>query len=253
LGLAAPKHAGKTGLADFSLSEAGFLVGNIAKEYCNWIDNHRVMPSPRPSPEWIAGKDVLDLGCSIGRWLWEFSPTSRSVQGVELRQEYINIGSVLAKRENITAPPIRQGSIENIDQFFPPESFDFIFCRLVINYVTIRKTLRKMMALLRPNGVLWIEAETFRSGWNKMTKSHGLKARTYGGFGVINSLLCEITGRQLNFRYHGRHQSSHKAAYPTEHWWLSTFSRLGLTGHIAGHTDGTVCLWAKNEPRHSRQ
>jgi 2-polyprenyl-3-methyl-5-hydroxy-6-metoxy-1,4-benzoquinol methylase len=247
LGLLRPKHVDQFELTDFSFSEPGFLVGNIAKEYCNWVDNDRVMPPPRPAQEWIAGKDVLDLGCSIGRWLWEFSPHARSVTGLELRQEYIEIGKVLAEREKVAVPPILQGCVEMIDQYFSPESVDFIFCRLVINYVAIRKTLQKMIALLRKDGMLWIEAETFHSGWGKLCKSRGFKARTYGGFGVVNSLICEVTGRQLNFRYHGRHQSSHKAAYPTQRWWLSTLAKFGVEGHLAGYTDGTFCIRGKKE------
>jgi 2-polyprenyl-3-methyl-5-hydroxy-6-metoxy-1,4-benzoquinol methylase len=247
LGLIHSKEPERFDITDYSLSESGFLVGNIAKEYCNWIDNQRVMPLPRPSPKWIAEKDVLDVGCSIGRWLWEFSPIAKSVQGLELREEYIEIGRILAQRENTVAPPIRQGSIENIDQYYPPKSFDFIFCRLVINYVAIRQTLKKMIDILKPNGILWIEAETFSSGWYKMTRSSGIKAKTYGCFGVANSIICELTGRQLNFRYRGRHQSSHKAAYPSERWWRSVFACLGMMANIAGYTEGTFCIWGRKE------
>ena len=72
-----------------SLTAHGYLVGNVAKEYCNWIDHGRSMPGVYPPDELISNKDVLDVGCSYGRWLWEFQGTARSVHGEELQSVYL--------------------------------------------------------------------------------------------------------------------------------------------------------------------
>lgn len=242
LGLAISNTSHPTG---FSLSAPGYLVGNIAKEYCNWIDSDRIMPPPRPPQELIAGKDVLDLGCSIGRWLWEFQPHAKSVTGLELRREYIEIGKALAKREKITPPIIVHGCIEDLDHIFSAESTDFIFCRLAINHVPIRKALQNMVALLKNNGILWLGVESFQCGLGKVRENPSLKGRAFNSFGIINSLICELLNRQLNFRYRGRHQSSHRVAYPSRRWWLSTFASLGLKGNIINSPDNTFCIWGK--------
>ncbi|NLE28919.1 MAG: class I SAM-dependent methyltransferase [Phycisphaerae bacterium] len=247
LGLVVPKGGGRSDMMGLALSASGYLVGNISKEYCNWVDNGRVMPPPRPSEEWIAGRDVLDLGCSIGRWLWEFKPYARSVRGLEIRKEYIEIGKVLAQREKMTPPQVFHGCMEELDHLFPPESTDFIFCRLVINHVSIRKAIRNMIALLRRGGVLWLVVESFGCGWGKLCKNGGIKGRVFGGFGVVNSLVCELTGRQLNFRYRGRHQSAHRVAYPSRRWWKSTFEAMGIEGHIIEASDETFCIWGRKE------
>jgi 2-polyprenyl-3-methyl-5-hydroxy-6-metoxy-1,4-benzoquinol methylase len=244
LGLLIPRKHGRN---DFSFTAPGFLVGNIAKEYCNWLDNGKTMPQPRPSEEWIKDKDVLDLGCSIGRWLWEFQPLARSVGGLELREEYIQIGQALAKLEKKTPPKMIHGGIEDIDHFFQPESADFIFCRLVLNHVAIQETLPKMVALLRKDGMLWIEVESFRFGWRKLCTHRGLKGRVFGCFGVFNSLFCELTGSQMNFRYSGRHQSDHRAAYPSRQWWLTNFAKAGIAGNIVEATECTFCVWGKKK------
>jgi hypothetical protein len=101
--------------------------------------------------------------------------------------------------------------------------------------------------VLRPEGVLWLEVESFRYGWEKLREARGVKAKVFAGFGIANSALCEVTGMQLNFPYRGRHQSAHRAAYPSRRWWDSTFRDLGLESHFDGSTSGSFCIWGKKK------
>jgi SAM-dependent methyltransferase len=203
------------------------------------------MPPPRPPLEFLDQKDVLDLGCSIGRWLWEYQPKAKTVAGLEIRREYIELGHALARRENFPLPPMVHGCIEKVDEYFEPESKDFILCRLAINHVSIRKTLQKIEKVLRPGGRLWLEVESFRCGWEKLRVARGAKAKVFAGFGIANSGLCEVTGSQMNFPYQGRHQSAHKAAYPSRRWWSSTFRKLGLESHFIESAGESFCIWGR--------
>src|SRR6266404_1036055 len=38
-----------------TLTSAGFLIANVAKEYCQYLDDGRSLAPPKPSPEMIAG------------------------------------------------------------------------------------------------------------------------------------------------------------------------------------------------------
>ncbi len=216
---------------DLSLTTQGFLVANVAKEYWNWIDQGRKMPPPYPSEQLIAGKDILDVGCSFGRTLWEFQPTAKSVLGLEMQQEYIDLGGALAIRENVPVPKILQGSAEDIDQYIEPNSMDFVFCRGVFNHIAVKKTLRKIVNILRPGGIVWLDVESFSRVLNNLMKTKGkrrLRSLVFPMFGVFNSIVFMATGAQLSLRIAGRMHSQHKPVYPSRRCWKSATAKAGL-------------------------
>jgi SAM-dependent methyltransferase len=211
------------------LTDLGYLVGNVAKEYCNWIDHGRRMPPPRPNDAMVAGKDVLDLGCSFGRWLWEFQPLARSVVGVESQQAYIDLGGALARREGIPAPRLICGSAEELHRLVPELSCDFVFSRLVFNHVRIRPTLGHVVRTLRPGGTVWFQVERIKTPIDALLSGERrLRTRAFAAFGVANTLLCMATGRQAAVRMPGRMHSVHSPAYPTLGWWRRTLAAAGL-------------------------
>ncbi len=212
-----------------TLTPTGYLVGNVAKEFCNFIDNHRVMPPPTPPEEFYRGKDVLDMGCSFGRWLWIFQKFARSVQGLEMQQEYLEMGRALSGLEGVPFPSIRQGSIENVDKLVGDATFDFIFCRLVLNHVHIKDTLAKAVARLRPGGVFWIQVASLSELFRGLVKGEeGLRHKGFTAFAIFNSFLCMATNRQMALRVQGRMHSTHQPANPSLWWWKRTLGGLGL-------------------------
>ena len=220
----------------FALTSAGYLVGNVAKEYHNWIDSGRRMPPPRPPDELIAGRDVLDLGCSFGRWIWEFSRQARSVVGLEFQPEYVQLGRALAACEGLPPPDIRVGSAEDLDRYFPQACFDFVFCRLMLNHVAIRSTLGRIAGVLRSGGTLWVQVESLGSAVQKLL--HGerrWRSRAFAGFALINSLVCMATNHQLNLRVQGRMHSAHRPAYPSTRWWQKAAAAEGLDAFKVRH------------------
>jgi len=214
-----------------TLTDQGYIVGNVAKEYCNWIDHGRSMPTPRPPQSMIDGKDVLDLGCSFGRWLWEFQQTANSVVGLELQPEYVELGSALARCEGIEPPLIHKSGIEQLDQYIDDASKDFVFSRLVFNHVDLRTTLPKVAAVLRPGGVLWVQVETFRAAYRRVFQGEfRVRSRLLGAFALCNSIGCALTNRQMTLPVRGRMHAKHRVAYPPLSWWRRSLKRLGLDG-----------------------
>jgi len=218
------------------LTDAGYLVGNVAKEYCNYLDQGHQVVGPKPPTEFFSGKDVLDLGCAFGRWLWHFQRHARSVTGIEMQAEYIQLGRVLAEREGVPLPCLIQDSIENLDRHVAPQSMDLVFSRLVFNHVAIRATLKKAVATLRPGGIIWLQVGPFRAALVDLLHSEPrLRSKVLASFQMLNSLLCTATGRQITLRVQGRMHAHHKPACPTVGWWRRALAREGLTDFTVVH------------------
>lgn len=208
--------------APLSLTDLGYLVGNVAREYCHWVDHGRSMPPPRPPEEFIRGKDILDLGCGCGRWLWEFQTVARSVVGLEMQPAFVELGRVLARRENVEAPDILLGSADRLDECFAGNSFDFVFCRLMANYNFITPLLRSVSRVIRPGGILWLQVESISNQFRKLLRpesGRGLRSVGFSTFVILNSLVFMATSRQMCIRSQGRMVSEHKPAYPTKGAW----------------------------------
>lgn len=229
------------------LTDPGYLVGNVAKEFCNWLDSGRRMPPPRPPDDLLVGRDLLDLGCSFGRWLWEFQSVARSVVGVEMQPEYLELGRALAQRTGITPPKIHCGSAEELERFIAPSSLDFVFSRLMFNHVRIKSTLRKVAATLRKGGIFWLQVETLSLAINNFLRGERrLRSKLFAAFGVVNSLVCLATGRQLSLKAGGRMHSVHRPAYPTLGWWKSALSKIGLRDfQLIEHRERFMAFWAR--------
>jgi len=243
LGLLTPSTAGT------ALTDLGYILANVAKEYCHWVAQGRSMPSPRPPPALIHSKDVVDIGCGIGRWLWEFQTTARSVRGVELKPEYIEMGRLLALREGLSPPEIIQGSAEHIDRLLEPSSADLVFSRLVLNHVPIATTLSKVAAILRPGGVLWAQVESFRFGLSQCVRGEPrLRSRLLHAFGLVNSLFC-MSNHQLAVRTGGRHHDVHSTAYPSLSWWKRAVHRAHLIEWNVVQDDDTLVFFARKPHR----
>lgn len=231
-----------------ALTNAGSLVGNVAKEYCNWLAYGRRMPPPRPPEEFIAKKDVLDLGCGFGRWLWEFQTTAKSVLGIELQSRYIALGAALAKRENIPVPEIRHGTAEELDRLVAANSLDFIFCRLMFNHVAIVPTLRKVVSALRSCGVVWIQVTTFSHATRNVLHRRGLRGKAFDAFGLLNTFVCMATGVQIRLRNRGKFEDSHQPAYPTVGWWKKALKAAGLTDFRLPHINKDMLVFSARKP-----
>jgi SAM-dependent methyltransferase len=233
-----------------TLTNQGYIVGNVAKEYCNWVDHGRIMPTPKPPQSMIEGKDVLDLGCSFGRWLWEFQRTAKSVVGLELQPEYVELGSALAECEGIEPPVIYNSGVERLDDFIASDSIDFVFSRLVFNHVNIHITLPKVAKVMRKGGIIWIQVETFRGAFHRIFEGElRFRSRVLGAFALGNSMGCMLTGRQMALPVRGRMHVSHRVAYPTLRWWKQSLKKLGIEEFKLEDDDGGNATFSATKVR----
>jgi len=211
------------------LTTPGFLVGNISKEYRYYLQSGRATPAPRPPVEMYAGKDVLDVGCSFGRSLWEFQRAARSTCGIEPQEEYALLGAALSAREGVPPPKILVGPAEQIDTLTNSQQFDFIFSRLVLTYVKIRPVLEKMIAALRPGGVLWIQVDPPSILLRRLcNRQDSLPRRLWVALALANIPICITTGRQLSLKSRGRMQTRHNPGYLPLWWWRLELLRSGM-------------------------
>jgi len=214
------------------LTRGGYLVGNVAKEYCNWLDNNREMPEPRPSPQELSGKDVLDLGCSYGRWLWYFQRHARSVLGIEQQRTYLDLGRILAERAGFQAPPIVVGNIDELSALVGDRRFDLVFSRLVFNHVRIHDVLRQCAKVLRPGGMLWLQVERVefvRTIVRPSLNPRWLIALVFAAFGVANTAAFNAAGVQMRIRIRGRMHTYHQPVYPSLAAWTRELKSAGFS------------------------
>ena len=211
------------------LTTPGFLVGNVAKEYCHYVAQGRTTAPPKPSRDLVAGKDVLDLGCSFGRSLWEFQRDARSAVGMEPQEEYIVLGKALSAREKVAAPKIIAATAEGLDKHFPAGSLDVIFTRLVLNYVRVKPVLEKMISALRPGGLLWIQVDSPTClPRHFFAKTASWRRKGWTLLALANLPVCVVTGRQLSVTVPGRMHERHNPAYLPLWWWRRTLQQHGL-------------------------
>jgi len=230
------------------LTAAGYLVGSVATEYCYWVDAGRRPPTPRPPELFYAGKTVLDLGCGLGHCLWEFQKVAASALGVELQEEYIELGKALARREGIPVPQVCQGSAEELGRCVPHESVDFVFTRLVLSYVHIMPCLRGIFNALRPGGIVWIHVEPMSRVVKKLfsiEKDRKVRSLGWNMLSLLNSLLCTATGHQAQIHVRGRMHSAHKPAFPPLRWWQSTLPAIGWGPVHVVQKSPALVFWAQ--------
>jgi SAM-dependent methyltransferase len=214
---------------DVCFTSPGFLVGNVAKEYCHYVENGRTTAPPKPSRDMIAGRDVLDLGCSFGRTLWEFQRDARSAVGIEMQQEYIVLGKALSALEKVEAPKIIAANGENLDQHFGPGSLDVIFTRLVLSYLHVIPVLEKMIAALRPGGLLWIQVDSPKVLPEHLLERNGsLRRKGWTLLALLNLPVCILTGKQISVAAPGRMHARHQPAFLPLWWWRKTLRNYGL-------------------------
>lgn len=212
-----------------TLTSNGYIVGNICKEYCNWVDNGREMPPPKPPVEYYLDRKVLDLGCSFGRWLWEFKDAKQLV-GIELESGYVEAANVLSRKESKKTVTIINASVEELEKFIQPQSIDFVFSRLVFNHVWITDTLRQTRECLAEGGMIWLQVENFRFPLKILRNEKRLKGKLRALFSLFNTVWFQIFRKQICLRIKGRMHSEHKTVYPSAKVWRKELEKAGFVG-----------------------
>jgi SAM-dependent methyltransferase len=238
----------KTGVKRPELTPPGFLIGNVAKEYCYYVQNGRQLPFPKPPLEMVAGRDVLDVGCSCGLWLWEFQRNARSAVGVESQEEYAVLGRALSEREGFTNPKIMTGWAEQLNKLTQPHSFDLIFSRFALNYMKVRSVVAMMAEALRPGGFMWIQVGVPRLLPRELFTCNVSWRRK--GFMLLEMLNLPmiLAGRQLSISTRGRMHHRHNPVNPPLWWWRKELGRNGLTDFRVIASGQSLVFCARKQP-----
>jgi len=207
------------------LTDLGYEVSNVAKEYANWLDGGRKLPDGVPASI-LEGRRVLDVGCSFGRQMIAFAQHGAKVWGIDFQSTYLRLSSAFAHEQGL--PRLRVGRARAEQLPFLSGSFDVVFCRLVLNYVSdVDGTIAEFARVLRPGGtlVLIIEplAMPLRSLWTSKWIGN-TRTIAFILFGLLNTAIVELGGRQLVLRRQGRMHAQHSPVWPTGRW---------LTRHLA--------------------
>jgi SAM-dependent methyltransferase len=231
LGLVAPTDPSE---ARLKLTPRGYTLGNFAKEYCNWIDTGR-RPPESVTADLIAGRRLLDVGCSFGRHLATFRMMGARGVGIDLEETYLELSRVFVAREGIPLLPVARAEAQHLP--FRDRSFDVVFCRLVVNYLPVRQTLREFARVLVPGGRLINAFGTFGEGVDFIRRARwmgNLRTIAWRGFGHINTIALQTVGRQMSIRARGRMYAVHTPTWPTRRWMARELLRQGFVAPAEG-------------------
>jgi SAM-dependent methyltransferase len=213
----------------WQLTPIGYKLSNIAKEYCNWLDQGRPLLDGA-TLELVAGKRVLDVGCGSGRLLLGIQRCGGQAVGVDLEEFFLESLPILAALEGVAVPRGVRARAEHLP--FPDHCFDVVFCRLVLTYVLdVRGCLREFARVLVPGGRLILDYPTMSSGLRTLWKGGWRGNWRHVGwqaFGILNSISMELTGRQWVLAVKGRMHEKHSPTYPTAAWVRRALAHAGF-------------------------
>lgn len=220
----------------------GYEIANVAKEYANWIDAGRTLPEG-VTRELIAGRRVLDVGCSFGRHLVSFAANGASATyGIDLQENYLRLSRIMAARERVAAPRLSRAAAERLP--FRDRQFDVVFSRLVLNYVSsLDHALSEMARVLAPDGRLILRVDTLADSLRVLMRMHwigNMRSTIWQVFGIVNTLWLEATGGQLAIKARGRMHGQHSPTWPRDAWLRRQLPRYGLSPIDAADIPGAA-------------
>jgi len=101
------------------------------------------------------GKDVLDVGCGVGRWSLLFAGSGARVIGIDFSDEMLKVAERNAKLSGCKCKFLKM-NVVNLD--FSDDSFDLVNCAIVLMHIKnnedFKKSLQEMIRVTKPGGIL---------------------------------------------------------------------------------------------------
>ncbi len=94
-------------------------------------------------------KDILEIGCGVGRASAMIAPMARSLVAIDTDQERLEIA-----RENYPGIDFRIGSGEELN--FPPGTFDIVAFTFSLHHQNSSKAMSEARRVLRPGGKIMV-------------------------------------------------------------------------------------------------
>jgi SAM-dependent methyltransferase len=186
---------------------------------------------------------VLDAGCGFGQWSLSLARLNRTVNAIDSSAARVKVLDAAARRLDLRNLSARTGSVDRLP--YPTGAFDAVFCYGVVFLTPWKTTLRELIRVLVPGGLLYLNANGF--GWYSFlwhtnhNRSSGYEPRERVGKAFLNT-----------FRYqHGLpiEEGMDIVVEPEE--LLAELCALGCTiveNAAEGHTGLTSYTGPKTEP-----
>ncbi len=182
----------------WKLTRHGGQVADSAREYCNWLDDGRGLPTAITEED-IQGKAVLDIGCGFGRYVFAASYSALLAVGLEAEQTYLEMSSILGLKEGVSSAHFVRGTGEKLP--FTGGTFDTIICIRSLWYMDAFIAVPEMARILRIGGRLYLVYNTFQRFFDEMkgTSQQGFRIRQRLGIAekMLNSLSLSWTGKKI--------------------------------------------------------
>jgi SAM-dependent methyltransferase len=106
----------------------------------------------------LTQREVVDLGCGVGRLLPVLAGRAARVVGVDFAPGMVARARARARASNLSNVTVVQGSVADVPM--PPESVDMVVCLGVFEHISAthrERALHEVARLLRPGGRLLLE------------------------------------------------------------------------------------------------
>lgn len=154
IGIVAPPFFARYNVAMASSERFGYEWDNYDSNVPEYENKFRGWIAPL-GPGDFRGKDVLDVGCGMGRnSYWALSYDAKSLTAIDA-----DVRSVAAARRTLAEFKNAHVELSSIYDFNAQEQFDIVFCIGVLHHLEDpRDALVRMVAALRPGGTLavWV-------------------------------------------------------------------------------------------------
>jgi SAM-dependent methyltransferase len=105
---------------------------------------------------------VLDAGTGLGQWAAALGSLNRRVIAVDRHPSMVETAKILCEKWDAPNVDVRQGQLPDLD--FADESFDLIWCSLVLEYVDRDRVVAAFHRWLKPGGRLYVTTNA-RGRW----------------------------------------------------------------------------------------
>lgn len=107
-------------------------------------------------------KRVLDAGCGLGQWAAALANFNDEVIAVDRNPEMLETSRIICREWNALNVTFEQAELPNLN--FHDNSFDLIWCSLVLEYTDRDAIMEKFYHLLKPGGRLYVTTNS-RGRW----------------------------------------------------------------------------------------
>lgn len=185
---------------------------------------------------------ILDLGCGFGQWSFTLALNNASVVGADIDQQRIEIANLIKTELDFPNVNFDVAQIAQLLEKYGVGSFDGVFAYIAIPYMLWRESLKDIVSILRPGGMLYFTA--YDLGWPYLNiaenhnPSENFDPRQWAIETIENTLSYEKTGQ---FKQHDPKSS----VYIPQKEILEYLSEIGFTA-ISSSGDGQTDVTGAN-------